>query len=67
MFPGFWQFFWDTLFEGWFRCKDFPRLINKGPFPVGEIFHCLLSSPTLLLSCSEQHFSNTESKASANE
>ena len=23
--PRFHQFFWDTLYEGWFGCKDFPR------------------------------------------
>ena len=31
------------LYEGWFWCKDFPRLMNEGRFPqVGDsIFFCL--------------------------
>ena len=43
VFLVFWQFFWNTLYEGWFWCKDFPRLMNEGRFPqVGDsIFFCL--------------------------
>ena len=34
----FQQFFWNTLYECWFWCKDFPSLMNEGRFPqVGDI------------------------------
>ena len=63
VFPVFKQFFWNTLYEGWFWCKDFPRLMNEGRFPqVGDsIFFCL---PRLYLCMGEQPFSHTKSKAS---
>ena len=49
MFPLFSNFSELTLYEGWFRCKDFPRLMNEDRFPAGGRFHFLLSSETLPL------------------
>ena len=47
--PCFLAIFRNTLYEGWFCCKDFPRLMNEGLFPGGGRFHFLLSFQTLPL------------------
>ena len=49
MFPVFSNVSKVTMYEGWFSCKDFPRLMNGGRFPPGGRFHFLLSSETLPL------------------
>ena len=56
--PRFLQFFWNTLYEGWFLWKDFPRLMNEDRFDSGR-FHFLLSFWTLPLPVSQ-----TKSKGS---
>ena len=49
----FFSNFSETLYEGWFSCKDFPGLMN-------EVFVFLDFSST----CGEQPFSHTKSEAS---
>ena len=34
------RFFWNTLYEGWFWCKDFPHLMNDASGRFHFLLHC---------------------------